>query len=191
VIVGVETSLGLEPSGKTGSDGIGAATTIFPQNKLSITTKTTAKNTMRLQRLAFGARNNFRDIPARSARARATALKHRPWESGRIGSIESQVSRILTGGPVGKDYTTGELARAIYADPLWDQDFRLRKEGEPVPPIKSWMLARIRKAAAAFADPVGRVGRGHAILWRARLNQYWWDVRRAKTERDKARRIKR
>jgi hypothetical protein len=146
---------------------------------------------MRLQRLAFGARKNFRDIPARSARARATALKHRPWESGRIGSIESQVSRILTGDSVGKDYTTGELARAIYANPTWDQNCRPRQDGEPVPTIKSWMLARIRKAAAAFADPVGRVGRGHAILWRARPSQYWWDVRSAKTERDKARRIKR
>jgi hypothetical protein len=164
---------------------------MFPRNRLSITTQTTVKNTMRLQRLAFGARKNFRDIPARSAQARATALKHRPWESGRIGSIESQVGRILTGGPVGKEYTTGELARAIYANPLWDQQFQLRREGEPVPPIKSWMLAQIRKAAATFADPVGRVGRGHAILWRARPNQYWWDVRRAKTERDKARRIKR
>ena len=142
----------------------------------------------RLQRLAFGIRRNFRDSEARSARGRATALKHRLWEHGRIGSIERHVSRIMTSGPLGKDYTTGELARAIYANPAWDQNCWPREDGEPVPPIKSWMLSRVRKAAAAFADPVGRVGHGHAILWRARPDQYWWNVRRAKTERDKGRR---
>ena len=110
----------------------------------------------RLQRLAFGIRRNFRDSEARSARGRATALKHRPWEHGRIGSIERHVSRIMTGWPVGKDYTTGELARAIYANPTWDQNCRPREDGEPVPPIKSWMLSRVRKAAAAFADPCGQ-----------------------------------
>ena len=73
----------------------------------------------------------------------------------------------MASGPVGKDYTTGELARAIYTNPTWDQNCRPREDGEPAPPIKSWMLSRVRKAAAAFADPVGRVGHGHAILWRA------------------------
>jgi hypothetical protein len=126
----------------------------------------------RLQRLAFGTRRNFRDSEARSARGRATALKRRPWENGRIGSIERHVSRISASGPEGKDCTTGELARAIYANPTWDQNCRPREDGEPVPPIKSWMLSRIRKAAAAFADPVGKVGHGHAILWRARPDQY-------------------
>jgi hypothetical protein len=71
------------------------------------------------------------------------------------------------------DLTSGELWRAIYGGPTWDQDFRFRDNGAPPPKIRSWQLARIRKAAATFADRVGRsTGRGRAWLWRIRQNQY-------------------
>jgi hypothetical protein len=53
-------------------------------------------------------------------------------------------------GPQGKrEFTTGELARAIYA--------HLRKEGDPLPKLKSWMYDRVggllRRLRTALAGP--------------------------------------
>jgi hypothetical protein len=134
-----------------------------------------------------GSNGSSETPPARSARARATALRHRPWESGRIGKIERHVSRKLMCADQYKLFSTGELARPVYADRTWDQDFRLRKEGDPPPKIKSWMYDRVRRAAPNFADKAGRsTGRGRPWLWRIRPNQYWADVRRAKSKRQRA-----
>ena len=144
----------------------------------------------RLRRVLYGIRRQFGDTPARSARAKATIRCTRPWESARIGKIEKQIHRTILFGRLGpqgkKEFTTGELARAIYAHPTWDQDFRLRKEGDPPPKLKSWMYDRVRRAAPTFADQVGRsTGRGRAWRWRIRTDQYWWDARRVKGKKTK------
>ena len=143
----------------------------------------------RLRRILYGIQRQFGDTPARSARAEATIRRVKPWLSGRIGKIEKHISREGACGGRDKLLTTGELARAIYANPTWDQDFNLRKEGEKPPKLKSWQYDRVRRAAPTFADCVGRsTGPGRPWLWRVRSDQFWWNVRRAKTERDKARR---
>lgn len=130
----------------------------------------------RLARLLGGDRRNYRDTPARSARAKAIVQRTRPWERGRIGNIEKRISR--EGTFANKLFETGELARAIYCNPDYDQNYRPREA--PPPKLKSWMLARIRRAAPTFCDRVGRsTGRGRAWLWRIRPD-YWWEVRRAK-----------
>ena len=132
----------------------------------------------RLRRVLYGIRRQFGDTPARSARAKATIRSTRPWEvSRRIGKIQKQIDRTISFGSLGPQgqrvFTTGELARAIYAHPTWDQDFRLRKEGDPPPKLKSWMYERVRRAAPTFADQVGRsTGRGRAWLWRIRPDRY-------------------
>ena len=144
----------------------------------------------RLRRVLYGIRRQFGDRPARSARAKATIRCTRPWETDRIGKIEKQIDRTMSVGSLGRQrkrvFTTGELARAIYAHPTWVQDFRLRKEGDPPPKLKSWQYDRVRRAAPTFADRVGRsTGRGQPWLWRVRPDQYWWDVRRVKGKRTK------
>jgi hypothetical protein len=72
----------------------------------------------------------------------------RPWERGKIGNIETQICRVM----ICEDrlYTTSELAREIYTNPGWDQNFRLREKGEKVPELKSWHYLAIRKAAPTF-----------------------------------------
>jgi hypothetical protein len=137
-----------------------------------------------LDRLRYGIRRDFQDIPSRSARARASISRVRPWESARIGNIETQIFREMVFGGNREDrlFTTGELARAIYAHPVWDQNFRLRGKGEKVPELKSWHYLAIRKAAPTFADCVGRsIARGRPWLWRLRPGQFFDDARRAKT----------
>ena len=105
--------------------------------------------------------------------------KLKPWEAGRIGKIEKQVHE--KNAVERRDFTTGELVRLIYCSRHWDQDFNWRKDGDPSPKVKHWMYERVRKAAPTFADRVGRsTGRGRAVLWRIRPNQYWVDVRARK-----------
>jgi hypothetical protein len=140
----------------------------------------------RLMRMLFGDRRQYRDLPARSARAKATIERTRPWESGRIGKIEKAISwKMLVGRfPAWGDkveFTTGELARLIYADPLLHKLFG---KGDAPPKLKSWQYDRIRRAAPTFADRVGRsTSKGRPWLWRLR-DEYFLEVRRKKTARD-------
>ena len=68
-----------------------------------------------LQRLRYSLQRQFQDTPVRSARARDTIRRSRPWEAGRIGNIEKLISQTMTFAERDKLFTTGELARAIYA----------------------------------------------------------------------------
>ena len=135
----------------------------------------------RFRRALYGLQRQFQDTPTRSARAKDTIQRSRPWEAARIGKIEKQISREGVFAASGKLLTTGDLARTIYANPVWDQDFNLRKEGEKPPKLKSWQYDRVRRAAPTFADRVGRAAsKGRPWLWRVRPDQFWSEARRAK-----------
>ena len=137
----------------------------------------------RLRRALYGLQRQFQDTPDRSARARDTIRRSRPWERGRIGNIETQIwGEMIFGGDRDKLFSTGELARVIYANPVWDQNCNLREKGEELPKLKSWHYLAIRKAAPTFADCVGRSSaRGRPWLWRLRPGHFFDDARRAKT----------
>jgi hypothetical protein len=138
------------------------------------------------QRLLHGDHRQYQDIPARSAPAKETMERVKPWLNGRIGKIENHIARITIMGD--RDFTTGELARAIYCSPTFDQDFRFRKKGEPPPKLKSWMYQRVRLSAPTFCDCVGRAAApGTPYLWRPR-SEYYFEVRQRKRDRDAARR---
>ena len=140
----------------------------------------------RLMRILFGDRRQYHDLPARSAGLRVVIERTRPWKSGRIGAIEKQIWQRMRVGRFpawgGKmEFTTGELARLIYADPLLHK--LLRKSDAP-PKLKSWQYDRIRRAAPSFADRVGRsTSKGRPWLWRLKEG-YIPDVRQKKTARD-------
>src|SRR6516165_2996275 len=122
-----------------------------------------------MQRLLRADRKRFQDTPARSAR---------PRESGRIGNIEEWIAKTMICHP-DRLFTTGELAKEIYANPTFDQNFRFREKGEKPPKLKSWHYLAIRKAAPAFADCVGRsTARGRPWLWRLRRDGFFPEVRR-------------
>jgi hypothetical protein len=139
-----------------------------------------------MQRLLRGDHRQYHDIPARSGRAKEIVKRVRPWEGGRIGKIENHIARITIMG--NRDYTTSELARAIYCDPTFDQDFRWRQKGVPPLKLKSWQYQRVRLAAPTFCDCVGRAAApGAPYLWRPR-SEYCFEVRQRKRDRDAARR---
>jgi hypothetical protein len=60
----------------------------------------------RLGRLLDGDHKQFKDAPDRSARARETITRTRPWEGGRIGNIETVVSRVMTFADPNKLFTS-------------------------------------------------------------------------------------
>jgi hypothetical protein len=139
----------------------------------------------RLARLLDG-RKRYHDIPARSARAKEIVKRVRPWEGGRIGRIETHIARLTIMG--GRDYTTSELARVIYCDPMWDQNYNFRN-GKPPPKLKSWQYHRVRLSAPTFCDCVGRsTAKGTPYLWRPRPGVFFSDVRDQKRVRDAERR---
>src|SRR6476659_9194401 len=98
-----------------------------------------------MNRLLYGIKRNFNDLPERSRRSRETIKKTKPWTRGRIGNIEKLISRRMIMS--GRVMSTGELARLIYCSPTHDQRFRRRTPVEPPPELKSWMYMAIRKAA--------------------------------------------
>ena len=105
-------------------------------------------------------------------------MRTRPRERGKIGNIETQICRVMI--CEGRLYTTSELARAIYAHPGWDQNFRFREKGEKVPELKSWHYLAIRKAAPTFCDCIGRsTAKGRPRLWKLR-GDYFHQVRENK-----------
>lgn len=112
-------------------------------------------------------------------RARETALKHKLWQFGRIGSTELAVCRELIAHG---DMTTGDLARAIYLD-------KYRRRDEPAPVFRPWMRDVVKKACRHFADPVARsLGVGRPWVWRIR-DQYHGEVRARRTARNRSREL--
>jgi hypothetical protein len=82
-----------------------------------------------MERLLRGQHRHRPDGAAQSARARETIKQSRPWERGRIGFVETKIHDALFFAP-NKELTTGQLARAVYANPTFDWKKRsLTKKG--------------------------------------------------------------
>ena len=89
---------------------------------------------------------------------------------------------MIFGGDRDKLFSTGELARVIYAKSGLDQNCNLREGDEGLPKLKSWHYLAMREAAPTFADCVGRSSaRGRPWLWRLRPGHFFDDARRVKT----------
>jgi hypothetical protein len=71
--------------------------------------------------------------------------KHQPWLRGKIGYVERLIYGHLIGAK-GHEASTGELARAIYQNPIFDwshgSNGRMREKGEPIPKLKSWQYGQ-------------------------------------------------
>jgi hypothetical protein len=136
-----------------------------------------------MQQILFG-KSTRSPRPSQAPHSREVALKHRIWESGRIGKIERAISRETEAGRV---YTTGQLTRAVYHDRFYGGDLN-------APPIelKSYHYLQIRNSAPTFLDCIGRDNHapGKPYLWMAR-NEDFPSVRARKTQRDKIRRQRR
>ncbi len=119
--------------------------------------------------------------PEQIPRARAHALKHRIWEHGRIGRIETAISRETISGQV---FTTGQLVRAIYHNRFYNDDLNA-----PPVKLKAFHYQRIRLSAPTFCDLIGRDNHrpGRPYLWKARGEDFY-TVRNRKTKRDRIRR---
>jgi hypothetical protein len=121
---------------------------------------------------------------ARQIQRGRNLARHKPWQAGRIGRIENRVHAELIGARGA--LSTGQLVRKIYCDERWDQGLRFRDENAEPPLPKHWMYAQVRKAAATFADPVGRGRDG--VLWLLRKDTYYHTIRAQKGERYRQRR---
>ena len=133
----------------------------------------------RPRRVLYGLQRQFQDTPARSARAEGPSGVcglGSPAGSARSRSRSVGRGRVAV---VASCSRLGTLARAIYANPIWDQDFNLRKKGRSRPNLRAGNTIAFGRAAPTFADCVGRsTSPGRPWLWRVRSDQFWWNVRR-------------
>ena len=89
---------------------------------------------------------------------------------------------MIFGGDRDKLFSTGELARVIYANPVWDQNCNLREKGEKLPKLRAGTIWRLGRLLRPLQTVLARSSaRGRPWLWRLRPDQFFDDARRAKT----------